>query len=486
MIKRLIIKNFRSIQNLDIELNEINAIIGPNSSGKSNILKAINLVLGQTYATIKSFSKEDFYNFDENNHITIEVHFKKALKCDHQVRGFRLFNDGNSVTYIALDDSGNPCTYSNGSEKKVTNQMRDEVSLIYITLDRLATQQIKPSQWTLYGKLLSYINSSISQNDSISFITNLGEVYNNNVYPYVEEVENLLADYVQELIGRKLILNLSIIDPLMILKNLRPRIAMLNGFDIDIDYEGAGVQSAVTIAIARAYATVTQMPLIMSIEEPEIFLHPHGCRHFYSVLKSLSANGIQVLYTTHRETFVDIKEYQNIKIVYKNNLATEVKSFNGNVNNFDEIKIASKFNLEMNEVFFAEKVILVEGPADKIAIKIALEKLEKSLDQNNISVIECGSISGIKPMIELLNKFDISCLVVVDEDPDNIATQNHIEEIKKILKDPQKDLFVQKPNLEGLLNYNGKFKKETALKEIPLLFEKNDIPDLYKELAERL
>lgn len=485
MISRLVIENFRSIEYLDIQLTDLNAIIGANSSGKSNILKAINLVLGQTYATIKSFSIEDFFNFDVNNHILIEVHFKQSLVCDPQVKGFRLFNDGNSVTYIALDNAGNPCTYYNGTEKKVTNQMRDEVPLIYITLDRQSTQQIRPTQWTLYGKLLSYVSSTISRNDNDAFVSELDQTYQKNVFPYVEPVETLLTQFVKEQTGRNLNLNLSVIDPSMILKDLRPRIQDINGFEIDIDKEGAGIQSAVTIAIARTYATVTQMPLIIAIEEPEIFLHPHGCRHFYSILKSLSTSGVQVLYTTHRETFIDIKEYQNIKLVYKNGISTEVKSFNGLVNNFDEIKAASKFDLEMNEVFFADKVILVEGPADKIAFKLALESLGKDIDSFNISVIECGSISGIKPMIEILNNFDIYCLAIVDEDPGNATTQGHINDIKALLKDPNNDIFIQSPNLEGLLNYQGKFKKETALKNIPTLLQ-NGIPNLYNDIANRL
>jgi predicted ATP-dependent endonuclease of OLD family len=67
---------------------------------------------------------------------------------------------------------------------------------------------------------------------------------------------------------------------------------------------------------------------------------------------------------------------------------------------------------------------------DKIAIKMAFESLGKDIDSSNISVIECGSISGIKPMIEILNNFDIYCLAIVDEDPGNATTQGHINDIK--------------------------------------------------------
>lgn len=466
-------------------MTKLNALIGANSAGKSNILKAINLVLGQSYATIKSFTLEDFYNYDINNHINIEIHFENSLNCDRQVKGFRLYNDGNTVTYVALDISGSACTYNNGTEKKVTNQMRDEVPLLYITLDRQSSQQVRPSQWTMYGKLLGHINSTISSTSNSTFVTEVDTTYRNNVFPSVQPVENLLNQYVKEQTGRDLNLNLSVIDPSMILKDLRPRIKDVNGFEVDIDKEGAGIQSAVIIAIARTFASVTGMPLILAIEEPEIFLHPQGCRHFYSILKTLSNSGVQVIYTTHRETFIDIKDYQNIKLISKDGIKTIVKSFNGSITNFDEIKAASKFDLEMNEVFFAEKVILVEGSADKIAIKYAFELMGKDIDSYNVSVVECGSISGIKPMIEILNHFDIYCLAVVDEDPGNVVTANHITDIKNVLRDPLNDIFIQSPNLEGLLSYVGKFKKETALKNIPTLLL-TGIPVIYQDISTRL
>ncbi|WP_372429090.1 hypothetical protein [Archaeoglobus fulgidus] len=35
---------------------------------------------------------------------------------------------------------------------------------------------------------------------------------------------------------------------------------------------------------------------MLAIEEPELYLHPHG-RHFYKILKELSQKDVQVIYT---------------------------------------------------------------------------------------------------------------------------------------------------------------------------------------------
>ena len=46
MIGRTMIQNFQSIKNLTLEPGPMNAFVGPNNVGKSNILRAINMILG--------------------------------------------------------------------------------------------------------------------------------------------------------------------------------------------------------------------------------------------------------------------------------------------------------------------------------------------------------------------------------------------------------------------------------------------------------
>ncbi len=42
-IKRIHVKNFRSLVDETIELSDFNFFVGKNDSGKSNVLKALNL-----------------------------------------------------------------------------------------------------------------------------------------------------------------------------------------------------------------------------------------------------------------------------------------------------------------------------------------------------------------------------------------------------------------------------------------------------------
>ena len=48
-IQRVVIKNFRSIQQVDFEPGSLCALVGENNAGKSTILVALNLVLGEQF-----------------------------------------------------------------------------------------------------------------------------------------------------------------------------------------------------------------------------------------------------------------------------------------------------------------------------------------------------------------------------------------------------------------------------------------------------
>lgn len=492
MIKKLIIKNYRSIEKLEIELSMLNALIGPNSSGKTNILKALDLVVGSTYPSIRSFNESDFYLHDTSRTIHIETKFRNPIQYKgYDIHGFKLTFDGNDMNYVAIDENGNVLQYlSSGREIKVNNEMREEISMMYLPLDRQAYQQITYSQWKIYGKLLKHIANQIPDSTKNAFRTNIESCFTQDIFPYIKEAEDLLKRYVKEQTGLDLNLKLSIIDPTEVLKDVRPRITSPTGFEVDVENEGAGIQSAVAIAIARTYAQIVQQPLILAIEEPELYLHPHGCRHFYKILKELSQNGVQVIYTTHERSFVNVADLDSIILVKKENGGTKVYTCKSSITDIDVIKTASKFDEEINEVFFANKVILVEGPDDKIACKLALEKLDVELDKHNISVIDCGGNTGIKPMVEILRSFNIDTYVLMDEDPENQATQKLITNLRSLLGDDK--VLLQSPNLEGIFDFNrikqtyginrNKFTKEIALKVLPSWFENNPVPRVYKNL----
>ena len=486
MIRRLIIKNFRSIEELDIELSKLNALVGPNNSGKSNIMDALNIIIGTTWPSSRSFDDKDFRNYNKSNPIVIEVTFDQALTTDSSVVGFRLRYDGEDFSYIPFDRDGNQPLWPSGYPKRISNNMKDEVSLMYLGLDRQAHAQIRATTWTIYGKLLRFIERSIENAKKTTFESGVQTAYDTNLAPELTDFIESVKEFTKEQTGLDLDFRFKTIDPIEVLKNLRPYIKdPFTYLEHDIEMVGSGTQSALAIAIARAYAQIVKMPLVMAIEEPELYLHPHACRHFYKLLKELSESLIQVIYTTHERCFVNVIDYENIYLVRNIGGKTYVNCGIGLTSTpSDTFIYASKCDESMNEMFFANHVVLVEGFPDKIACHLALEQQGINLDKRNISIIECGGKDDIIYIAKILKRFEIPCYTIFDEDPSNPDTRRRIDEAISLLGSDF--VLLQSPNLEGLFSLPNKPKKHEALQIFPQWFTVNPVPQIYIDLKNKI
>ncbi len=82
-------------------------------------------------------------------------------------------------------------------------------------------------------------------------------------------------------------------------------------------------------------------------------------------------------------------------------------------------------NPDRSEIFFAKKVILVEGQTDKIVLGYLSKKL--GIYKYDYSILECGSKSLIPQFIKLLNVFKIPYIAVYDKDNHLWRTPEEIE-----------------------------------------------------------
>jgi len=485
-VARLQIQNYRSIKALDIELGDFNVFIGPNNAGKTNILQALNLVLGETYPTPRAFTGKDFHLGDPKRPISISVHFNEPIQGDGlEAWGFRLEFDGSGANYVALGKNGEPLSYPSGKPVRVSNDMRDSIPLVYLSVERLAEEQIRPTQWRMYGKIIRHVETQITADDKDQFIDKVGKAFEEHLRPAICSIEQKLGEYTQEHLGLQVSLELRTLDPFNVLRNLRPYLAEAGSdWQFDAEEMGAGTQSALTIALARVYAEVVREALVLVIEEPELHLHPHGCRHLYDVLKDLSSKGVQVILTTHSRDFVNIMDFEALYLVKKEKGETRVMTARGvQISHKDRLAVAAKFNDEMKEIFFASVVVLVEAAPDQIACKCALENFGLNLNARNVSVVNCNGKENVIGTAQILCRLGVTTLALIDEDPDNPYSCQQTQKLRQILGED--NVLLQRPNLEGTWGLQKKPTTKEALEYFPQRC-KQDIPQVYKSLYERL
>lgn len=490
-IEKLYIKNFRSIEELDIELQPLCAFIGPNNAGKSNILDALDLVLGETYPTIRAFSERDFHNHDTSQSIEIKATFDCPINDDygnHHVYGFMLNVDASNLEYLTMDSQGNTLQYESGRPIRPSNKMREQIPLLHIGIDRRVESQLRPTGWTLWGKIQKELNRRFAENQSRveQFKTKIGEATELLHIAQLDEAEKILRERIREQTNLPdLSLRFGLTDPLEHYKNLRPYLKNSDvGPDFDPEEMGLGTQSALVIALAEVYRQLVRESAVMLIDEPELYLHPHACRHFYSILKALSEGDVQVIYTTHSSAFLDVSDYQSIYLVRKTADSTEVfPGWRVQLTSTDDLKLITRFDMATNEVFFAKAVLLVEGPEDKIAAVKAFELGGIDIDKQGISVVPCGGKHGMPFMAKVLTSLEIPTCALCDRDPGK-PTEKVSEEIREIVGD---DNFFELPEkLENALGLDGHLKQIKMMEFLDRYNLLDEMPQTFKNVIGRV
>jgi CRISPR-associated exonuclease Cas4 len=72
-------------------------------------------------------------------------------------------------------------------------------------------------------------------------------------------------------------------------------------------------------------------------------------------------------------------------------------------------------NPDRAEMFFADRVVFVEGPTEKAVLPFVAEKL--SIFNPDVTIVDCGGKRNLPLYITLANAFKLKYVVVHDEDP---------------------------------------------------------------------
>lgn len=205
-----------------------------------------------------------------------------------------------------------------------------------------------------------------------------------------------------------------------------------DGTRTDITRKGQGLQRALIFALVKALAKLSlqdtageevtrraSKSTYFILEEPELYLHPQAQRALFASLNELS-NTAQVIMCTHSGAFLSLDWYKSICRVEKSypNAPTHISQCT--VDLFGEADDKKQFNMvywinpDRSELFFAKKVVLLEGPTDKTV----LPRLAKELGvyRHDFTLIDCGSKNAMPQYINLLNYFRIPYVAVYDKD----------------------------------------------------------------------
>ncbi len=234
-----------------------------------------------------------------------------------------------------------------------------------------------------------------------------------------------------------------------------------DGYESPVDQTGHGLQRAFIFTMLEQLAGSKDQPVadleagvqaegipnvVFAIEEPEIYQHPGRQRHLASVLLKLAegsvagvAGNTQVIYTTHAPLFVGLDRFDQVRVLSKRNVegggpaATAVAAVT-----LEEIaqRLACLYRRTpathtsdslrprmqaimtpwMNEGFFADVVVLVEGEADRLALLAVAAAQGCDLEALGVCVVPCGGKHSMDRPAVVFQSLGIETYLVWDND----------------------------------------------------------------------
>jgi hypothetical protein len=204
---------------------------------------------------------------------------------------------------------------------------------------------------------------------------------------------------------------------------------------------GHGLQRSFLLALLQELSGggADQGPtLLLACEEPELYQHPPQARHLSHVLKTLSESNSQVIVTTHSPLFVSGDGFEDVRLVRRDSRSgastCQHVTFDQIIEKTADIrgepipipttgqiaKLHQELQPAINEIFFAQCVILAEGMEDVGYITTYLNLLGYDDEFRRLGghIVPVSGKSHLLLPCVILRELGVPVFVVFDSDAD--------------------------------------------------------------------
>lgn len=435
-VERLSLTNFRSYLKTDIDFSPgLNTIVGPNNSGKSSILDAMNLLLGDVWLGRHVPASTDFY-CEQADCFEIEL----------------------TLNLPTLDWSAASWYWKGLVEALETSQGRQRLRVRYQGFhgERGIVHFFKPGyDWvdvsTYYlAQAIDFVwvraIRDITRHTATSYrspMRELRSVLERKLSPTtMKAVKDLITDANKALISdpaavdmqsklRTLVKRQTDLEDIVLAVSPQTQSELLRNleligkdtFESPLDTKGHGTQNSVIIALFRLVAMESGKSIMFAFEEPETGLHPHGQRQLHTVLSELAGDA-QVFITTHSPNLVNQESVRGLKRVYKTGFSSAYSEIGYDLDM--AARLDRRLGGDFNEVFFASAALFVEGESERgffpIASRLVAHPCDAEatcdFDQLNVSTLQSRGKNELPKFARLAKELRIPYLVLVDRDKD--------------------------------------------------------------------
>ena len=458
-VEEIRIQNYRSIENITVKLGNTNILIGQNNAGKSNFLRALDIVFNGS----KSISEDDIYikdgeHLSKDKQAIIDVKIKPIDKefndfwtsvfterwittdvVEGSYVGIRTIiqydlkkNDYNIIRKPIVEWSSSIEDAKVGRQQNFTGDMYDYINNYYMDANRDIISDLKDRK-SYFGRATSKVDLSDSQ------IVDLENKLNEVNQEVIESI-SAITETNEELskIGSTLGHKGSVVQ----IEPLTRRISDLHkGMDItfkdgnaapfSVSQHGMGTRSWISFLALGAYVEYLHNSVIeddeladdfviLSLEEPEAHLHPQAQRQLYQQITGF--NG-QKIVSTHSASVLTQANLENIIHFNKINGKTCISKFDVTQYTQEELaKIRREVINSHGELIFSSAIILCEGITEEQALPVFFNEffgIEPIF--LGINIIGIGG-QNYKTYLKFIKEFGLSWYIFSDGEDSTVRT----------------------------------------------------------------
>nr|WP_274383260.1 AAA family ATPase [Cupriavidus gilardii] len=440
---QLDISNFRKLNKAELHFQKgLNVLVGANNAGKTAVIDALRALLAGYDEPYPRLDAEDLHRPKDGNpkgnilfHYVFrdldaedEADFLAALKPDADGK----MEAHITIRYSEADKTGRLRAKrwcGDHEDVGLTTDMMENLRGVYLPPLRDASQGLKPNRTSQLSRLFQLLADDAGKEGINKALKELDEALKEH-QPLVS-THTVIKDRHGAMLGphlaQALELGLSGSD----FQRLASRLSlMVDAFEIE--QNGLGFNNLIFMAVVLSELAKNPEANYRSliIEEPEAHLHPQLQAVLLSYLDTIKAveheKPVQLFVTSHSPNFASIADLDSLACLV--DTGSGVKTFFPRTIAFDKgkrEKLQRYLDVTRAELFFARRVIFVEGAAELMLVSVLAEKAGYKLREHGVSLISVEGLNfdSFLPLFGT-KALKIPVAVITDADPTSVAAEN--------------------------------------------------------------
>ncbi len=493
-INKIHIKNYRNFNDFTMQFHKgLNVIVGPNNSGKTGLLYAINLLGSPSDISVEDFNKNNLLRYTE-----LYIETAPSIIIEYNIRHRICENDTTDESIIRLLPFLGIKEFEENRKEKdgiVEYNISAQIKAVYSLDTKFVEEYRKEVQkdvkdFNSYMMVLkhfvdshyswSYTNGVSSTKAEQKMATGVFDIRfigaertseevrketKREVASFAKDAENIaefdkFKNGVSE--GLEKLLSPSIAKLSSLFENENNAIGLekgnvsissavradfsladsyitevkdtKSGYTLSLQHNGLGYNNLINIYMLIKLTEIQKGRdfRILCLEEPEAHLHPAMQYKLFKYLRNLDQTddlNQQIFVTTHSSNISAVAGIDNMFMLSyvrggevedccQQSLHEQFTDKDGKTNKKEAKLHLTKFlDVTRSDMLFADKVILVEGIAEKLLMPLFMEICDCPYEDEHISIVEIGG-KHFQYFIELFNNNAVKKKVLCITDRD--------------------------------------------------------------------